>query len=301
MSLRTLHYLDWLRGFVAVGKQLSFRKAAEELCLTQSAVSKQVLALESLLGVKLFIRYPRSIEFTESGYTLYLTARQSMEQIQSAVDDIQNSKRPNVVKISTSVGFAGLWLLPRLAAFYDEHPGVDVQVSADNRNINELSDHGVDLAVRYGSRKQMPEAATMLYQESIAPVTRLIPDGKGMDIKSVLANSTWLEYQNPKTPWLTWSAWMKLVGIEVIEPPRTLYFNQYDQLIHAAIAGQGVALGRIPLVSNFLRQGLLLSLTDKPTALEDRGYWIVLPRHELSEDSVEVLEWLREQAKSPQF
>lgn len=301
MSLRKLHYLDWLRGFVAVGKHRSFRKAAEELCLTQSAVSKQVLALESLLGVKLFTRHPRSIEFTESGYALYLSARQSMEQIQLAVSSIQDSKRPNVVKISTSVGFAGLWLLPRLASFYDEHPRVDVRVSADNRNITELSDHGIDLAVRYGSKRQMPEDAIMLYQESLAPVVRLASDEQDADINHVLSNSTWLEYQNPKTPWLTWSAWLKLAGVEAIEPPRTLYFNQYDQLIHAAIAGQGVALGRIPLVSNFLRQGLLRLLTDQATPLEDHGYWIVLPRQELSGDSVEVLEWLREQTNSRQL
>ena len=148
MSLQRMHYLDWLRGFVAVGKHLSFRKAAEELCLTQSAISKQVLALESLLGIKLFVRHPRSIEFTESGYALYLTARQSLDQIHVAVSNLQGSERSNIVKISTSVGFAGLWLLPRLASFYDEHPGVDIQVSADNRNISDLSDHGIDQTIR---------------------------------------------------------------------------------------------------------------------------------------------------------
>lgn len=301
MSLQKMHYLDWLRGFVAVGKYLSFRKAGEELCLTQSAISKQVLALESLLGIKLFIRHPRSIEFTESGYALYLTARQSLDQIQVAVSNIQGFEQSNIVKISTSVGFAGLWLLPRLASFYDEHPGVDIQVAADNRNISKLSDHGIDLAVRYGSKKQMPKDAIMLYEESVAPVTSLRSDEQDTDISHVLSNSTWLEYQNPKTPWLTWSAWVGVAGLEAIEPARTLYFNQYDQLIHAAIAGQGIALGRIPLVSNFLRQGLLRILTDQPISLSDHGYWIVPPRHDLSVESLEVLEWLREQANFHQF
>lgn len=301
MSLQKMHYLDWLRGFVAVGKHLSFRKAAEELCLTQSAISKQVLALESLLGIKLFVRHPRSIDFTESGYALYLTARQSLDQIQVAVSNIQDSERSNIVKISTSVGFAGLWLLPRLASFYDEHPGVDIQVSADNRKISELSDHGIDLAVRYGSKKQMPEDAILLYEESVAPVTRFGTAEQDMDIDHVLSNSTWLEYQNPKTPWLTWSAYMEISGLGAIKPARTLYFNQYDQLIHAAIAGQGIALGRIPLVSNFLHQGLLRILSDRPIPLEGHGYWIVPPRHDLSAESLEVLEWLREQADGHQF
>ena len=147
----------------------------------------------------------------------------------------------------------------------------------------------------------MPKDAILLYEESVAPVTSLGTAEQGKDINHVLSNNTWLEYQNPKTPWLTWSAWMEVSGFEAIEPARTLYFNQYDQLIHAAIAGQGIALGRIPLVSNFIQQGLLRILTDRPIPLEGHGYWIVPPKHDLSAESLEVLEWLREQSDCHQL
>lgn len=292
MSLNRMPYLDWLRGFVAVGKHLSFRKAAEELCLSQSAVSKQVQALEAFLETKLFIRHPRSIEFTEHGYTLYVSGRQALEQIQSTVEGIEESRRRDIVKVSTSVGFAGLWLLPRLRAFYEEHPGLDLHVSAEDRSIEELSDHGVDLAVRYGHRDSMPGDAALLYKESLVPVVSAGFEARSDDLRELLSHATWLEYRNPKTRWLTWEAWLREFSVGVIEPKRVLYYNQYDQLIHAAMSGQGVALGRLPLVSNFLSQGLLEAIYEGTCPMNDYGYWILSAEPGARNAAKTVAQWM---------
>ena len=275
---------------------MSFRKAAEELCLSQSAVSKQVIALESYLETRLFIRHPRSIEFTERGYALFVAGNQAFDQIHNMVVEIKNPERRDIVKVSASVGFAGLWLLPRLADFHAEHPDVDIHVSADNRSFEGLSDHGIDVAVRYGHQNAVSREAILLYRESVVPVVQPSSKLVGADVTDVLSESNWLEYRNQKTPWLTWDTWLTQTNMGPLKPKRVFHYNHYDQLIHAAIAGQGVALGRFPLVSNFIGQGLLHAVSESPTPLENYGYWILLSENGISKAATCFYQWMLRKA-----
>src|ERR1700761_7283863 len=169
VTLGQLASLDLVRGFVAVGRRMSITLAARDLCLTQSAVSRQVHALEAQLGVPLLLRGYRSIAFTPEGERLFRSADGALQQLQDVMGDIGTHGAQRPVTLSASIGFTGLWLLPRLSHFQQAHPGVDLRVSASDR-VADLRNDGIDLAIRYASAAAAPEGALRLFGESIAPV-----------------------------------------------------------------------------------------------------------------------------------
>ena len=127
--------LDLLRGFVAVGRRMSITLAADDLCLTQSAVSRQVSALEEALGVKLLVRGHRSIAFTPEGERLFRSADSAVQQLQDAIGAIRVAAERRPVTITASIGVTGLWLLPRLARFQLQYPDIDVRVAGNETFI----------------------------------------------------------------------------------------------------------------------------------------------------------------------
>ena len=172
IPLSRLPSLDLVRGFVAVGRRMSITLAAEDLCLTQSAVSRQIHGLEEILGVKLLIRGHRSIAFTAEGERLFRSADGAVQQLQDvfATLIIPRGRRP--VTVTTSTGVASLWLLPQLGVFQTQWPSIDVRLAASNRILDIKAD-GVDIALRYCSPANAPAGAIRLFGEKIAPV-RLI-------------------------------------------------------------------------------------------------------------------------------
>src|SRR5579859_7046089 len=158
VPLSQLTSLDLLRGFVAVGRRMSITLAAEDLCLTQSAVSRQIRTLEDLLGVKLLVRGHRSIAFTPEGRRLFQTADGALRQLQDVVGSIRAEGETRPVTVTASIGVAGLWLLPRLGAFLARHPKIDVRISASNR-LDDLRAEGIDLAIRYCPPEGAPPGA----------------------------------------------------------------------------------------------------------------------------------------------
>src|ERR1700756_1741344 len=140
--------LGCFQGFEAAARNLSFTKAAGELVITQSAVSRQIKALEDYLGVALFERQPRSLVLTDSGQTLYRVATDVLERLQSATDRLKGESRTRQLAVTTTTGFASLWLIPRLRRFTSLHPDIDVRISATIEMLN-LERSLIDLAVRY--------------------------------------------------------------------------------------------------------------------------------------------------------
>lgn len=122
--------LDLIRGFVAVGRRMSITPAAEDLFLTQSAVSRQVRTLEEMLGVKLLVRGHRSISFTSEGERPFRGADAAIKQLQDVIGAIRINVASRPVTITTAIGVAGLWLMPRLGDFLRQHPNIDVRISS---------------------------------------------------------------------------------------------------------------------------------------------------------------------------
>ncbi len=203
-----------LQGFEAAARNLSFTKAAEELFITQSAVSRQVKALEDHLGVTLFERQQRALALTESGHALYRVATDVLERLQAATDQLRASGRSRQLSLTTTTGFASLWLIPRLQRFTSLHPDVDVRISATTTVIN-LERSLVDLAIRYCRPEDVPERAIRLFGEEVVVVCspsllrdRSRPLKRPHDLKHhVLLHFDYAGTQFLDAQFLDWGTW----------------------------------------------------------------------------------------------
>jgi len=164
-----LPHLAFFQGFEAAARTLSFTKAAEELFITQSAVSRQIKALEDHLGLKLFERRPRALALTEHGHALYRIATDVLDRLQGATDRLRAEKRTRQLAITTTTGFASLWLIPRLRRFTSLHPDIDVRISATIESLN-LERSLIDLAIRYCRPEDAPEGAVRLFGDEMVPI-----------------------------------------------------------------------------------------------------------------------------------
>jgi LysR family glycine cleavage system transcriptional activator len=297
LSLLRLSSLDLVRGFVAVGRRMSISLAAEDLCLTQSAVSKQVHALEAQLGVKLLVRGHRSISFTAEGERLFRSADGAVQQLQDVMGGIRQAGEQRPVTLSASIGMTGLWLLPRLSRVQKLHPGVDVRVSANNR-LADLRNEGIDLAIRYTTPALAPAGALRLFGETVAPVAHPSLGLKSLRAAEAVSRLCLLDFDDPQHPWLQWNGWLASVGWADAKPQAVLHFNQYDQLIQAALAGQGVALGRLELIQPLLDEKRLVRV-DSPVPAQASGhaYWLIQAEDAPREEVRHVAAWLVAEAR----
>ncbi|QOF81881.1 LysR substrate-binding domain-containing protein [Variovorax sp. 38R] len=297
LSLLRLSSLDLVRGFVAVGRRMSISLAAQDLCLTQSAVSKQVHALEEQLGVKLLVRGHRSISFTAEGERLFRSADGAVQQLQDVMGGIRQAGEQRPVTLSASIGMTGLWLLPRLSRVQKLHPGVDVRVSANNR-LADLRNEGIDLAIRYTTPALAPVGALRLFGETVAPVAHPSLGLKPLRAADAVSRLCLLDFDDPQHPWLQWNGWLDSVGWADAKPQAVLHFNQYDQLIQAALAGQGVALGRLELIQPLLDEKRLVRV-DSPVPAQASGhaYWLIQAEDAPREEVCHVADWLLAEAR----
>lgn len=300
-KLPALPTLDFFRGFDASARHLSFTHAAEELHLTQSALSRQIKTLEEEIGTKLFERGRRGLALTSAGETLHVTVRAVLREVTQTVAAIRARGEAHRLTVSTTVSFASLWLVPRLERFRKEQPSIEVFVSADNRMID-LDRGEVDVVVRFTTEELVPEQAVRLFGERIVPVVspRLLARSKrGLKRPADLAHHVLLHLQDPlgRVPWVDWSVWLTAAGVPDLEPAGSLRFSQYDQLVQAAIAGQGVALGRRPLVDDFLADGTLVMPLPKRSSVS-RAYFAAAASHARERPEVQAfVAWLVDEAR----
>jgi DNA-binding transcriptional LysR family regulator len=291
--------LDLLVGFESAARHLSFTKAGEELHLTQSAVSRQIKELEDQLGVPLFQRRHRALSLTEAGQQFYGVAAQVITTMRAATERLRaqaGKRRP--LAVTTTASFAALWLIPRLAGFTRNHPHVDVRITADTR-VQDLERDGLDLAIRHGPASLAGPNAIWLFGESVFPVCspkllRKLPLKKPDDLK----NHVLLQYDDPdvRHPWLHWNTWLEVAGVADLRPAGRLSFSGYEQIIPAAVAGHGVALGRSPLVKDLIDARELVA-PFKSKADPARAYFVIAARQAAQRPEVtEFVSWLKGEA-----
>jgi len=298
----SLPQLGFIQGFEAAARNLSFTKAAEELFITQSAVSRQIKALEDHLGVALFERRQRALALTESGHALYRVATDVLERLQAAADQLRAAGRARQLSLTTTTGFASLWLIPRLQRFTSLHPDIDVRISATTEVLN-LERSLVDLAIRYCRPETVPEGARRLFGEEVIAVCgaallrdRARPLKRPHDLEHhVLLH---FDYAGAMPAFLDWGTWLTALGIGDLKPAGALHFSQYEQMIQAAISGQGIALGRQPLVNDLLAAGTLVACFKK-AVVGSRAYFVVESEHAAAKPHVQQFAaWLVEEAKA---
>jgi len=293
--------LDLLVGFEAAARHLSFTKAGAELYRTQSAVSRQIKELEDQLGVALFQRRHRALALTEPGHQLYAAAAQVLAMMRSATERLRSqSGRRRPLSVTTTHSFAALWLIPRLAGFTRAHPGVDVRITAETR-VQDLERDGLDLAIRHGPASLAGPNAVRLFGERVFPVCspKLLRDPKRpLKQPADLKEHCLLQYDDPdgRHPWLHWKTWLEVAGLTDFRPAATLSFSGYEQIIPAAIAGHGVALGRSPLVKDLLLSKDLVA-PFKSSADPARAYFALVAQNAAGRPEVAAfVEWLKAEA-----
>ena len=304
-----------LRAFDAVARHLNFRAAAEELSLTQSAVSRQIQALEDEVGTALFLRHTRAVELTSAGTLLLRAAGLSLERIDAAVRQIRQSAGRKSVAITTWASFASMWLIPRLEAFQREHPDIDIRIDATDAAVD-LATADVDLALRYAVPQAMAPGAIRLFGEQLTPVASrwLLKEHRIAQLDD-LAQVTLIEagdaHRTRHLEWLTWQRWLdhfaptgggtargKTKAKARLTPQRWLYFNYASQIVQAALTGQGVALARLPLVAESLANGDLIEPLPQMRLDSPLVYWLVVaPRSVVRPEVKAFCDWLLREAE----
>lgn len=299
---RDLPALDLLKAFDAAARHLSFTKAGSELFLSQSAVSRQIQQLEGQLGVPLFLRRTRALLLTDAGQRYFRDVTQALNGLREATARLSAATHDHTVRVTTTVTFASLWLVPRLADFQERHSGITVHVAADN-TVRDLERDGLDLSIRYSTARLAGAGAVKLFGERVMPVCspKLLAKRRVERLED-LQHFVLLHYEDPEqsTPWLSWDVWFEVMKMKRFNPRGTLYFSHYDQAIRAAINGQGVALGRVPLISGMLEEGALTTpFRDArySTDSEDRAYWLITADSARARTPVQIfVDWLKAQS-----
>lgn len=250
-----------LRGFLAAARQLSFTRAAAELHLTQSALSRQIQGLEEELGTPLFLRSTRQITLTTAGEALLRAATAGLKQIDDTVTRLRASNARRQIVVTTFASCASLWLIPRLHGFSAVHPDVDVNCIATDRAVD-LEAENVDVALRCTALEMPDTNAHFLFPEFVLPACSpaLLAKGPPIRIPADLAKHTLLKNEEAVElifPWLAWESWFEAQGIKIPAARSALRFTNHDQVIQAALAGQGVALARGALAAELISSGRL--------------------------------------------
>ncbi|HUK09749.1 MAG TPA: transcriptional regulator GcvA [Stellaceae bacterium] len=267
---RTPLPLNALRAFEAAARQLSFTRAAEELHVTQAAVSHQVKALEKRLGVVLFRRLPRSLLLTDEGQALLPELRDAFERLARALDRVGNQSGQGALTVSSFTTFSLAWLVPRLPRFQALHPEIEVRLMSSQRLID-FAREDIDIAVRNGDGNWPGLATTKLFDEDLTPLCgRRYRDRlrKHEDVAKVPLLDTMRDSE--------WAIWLKAAGLGRIARSRGAEFDSTKIAVQAAIDGLGVAIGSPSLFAEDIAAGRLFQPFDL-TVKTNRGYWLVYP------------------------
>ncbi len=303
-----------LRAFEAVARHLNFRAAAEEMALTQSAVSRQIQSLEDEVGTQLFNRHTRSVELTAAGMALLGAVAPSLERVDSTVRQIRTSVGRKHVALTTFASFASMWLIPKLEAFQKSAPDIDFRIDASDVSVD-METADVDIALRYGPARSMPQHAIRLFGEQLTPAASpwLLKSQPRIKSPLDLANFTLIEAGDAHSTHLEWLSWRRWLDSQVqqnpgdarlakIAPKRWLYFTYAYQMAQAALSGQGIVLARTPLVAEQLARGDLVEVLPQLRMDSPMAFWLILsPRQRsIATARPEVsafCAWLRTQAQ----
>ncbi|MDB5460719.1 MAG: hypothetical protein JWO72_2460 [Caulobacteraceae bacterium] len=267
---RKLPPLNAVRAFEAAGRYLSFTGAAQELLVTQSAVSRHVAALEDWLGAKLFFRRQRGIELTPRGETYFRTLGAALDQIDQATRRVRDDAGEKVLRLKLPPTFAIRWLAPRLAGFRDLYPDIDIQITSSHQPAN-FDREDVDVFVHGESGAPVGEGYKRLFGEVLLPVCSpaLIRRGPPLERPADLAGHVLLSSMHRPRDW---PLWLAAAGIPTLEARGAITFDSAALAYQAAIDGLGVVMAQRALVEHDLDAGRLAAPFDRQVATQGAYY-----------------------------
>jgi LysR family transcriptional regulator, glycine cleavage system transcriptional activator len=272
--LRRLPALNALKSFEAAARHESFTRAAEELCVTQGAVSHQVKALEQELGLKLFNRERQRLLITEAGREYLVVVRDALDRIALGTERLVQRQSTGALTISTSPDFAAKWLVHRLGRFAETHPEIDLRVAATMHHVD-FAREDVDVAVRHGEGHWEGLHVQRLCAEQLFAVCSptLATGRHRLTQPADVLKYPLLHLDRRKD----WAKWLDAAGVAGADVSRGPVMNRASMLIDAAVDGQGIALARTALAAWDLINGRLVRPFPLALALS-KTYWIVCPK-----------------------
>tara|TARA_R110002153_G_scaffold120128_5_gene265339 strand:- start:763 stop:1695 length:933 start_codon:yes stop_codon:yes gene_type:complete len=266
---RRLPSLNALRAFEAAARHLSFTRAADELNVTQAAISHQVKALEEQIGLTLFQRRNRNLILTDVGQALLPDMSDAFDRMDAALARVKRRDQAGVLTVATMDSLAATWLMPRLTRFRDAHPDIDVRLATSDA-IMDYDRDGIDIGIRYGLGEWSGLQAEELMREEIFPVCapEMINGDIPLKVPSDLRHFTLIHDDMMED----WKMWLKAAGVSDIDPMRGPGYSHSNLVIQAAINGEGIALGRGILVADALQAGFLVKPFDLALTARYRYY-----------------------------
>jgi LysR family transcriptional regulator, glycine cleavage system transcriptional activator len=264
--------------FEAAARHLSFTTSAAELNVTRVAVSQQIKALETFLGVRLFERLHRALRLTHAGERYYETVSISLERILAVTEEIRQTESEKSITVTTTTGFSTYWLLPRIGEFRKRYPDIDLRFLISDKYLD-LHSEGVNVAIRYGEGNWDNLEATFLLQEEIFPTcsARYFAGRKPLKEPLDLLNETLLHLEGRYDSQTRWLPWFREHGLEMEVLAPGISVNTYTNLVQATLDGQGISLIGPPLTQRYLDDGTLVRPIEVPS-LKRRAFYLALPK-----------------------
>ena len=295
--------LNALKAFEVAGRHMSFSRAAEELHVTPAAISHQIKALETDLGVKLFRRLNRSLQLTEAGQACLPGLRSAFETMASAVGRVRDKEDWNVLTISAPPAFGARWLVPRIVDFRTANPQIQVRIDPAIRSMDPVRD-SVDVAIEFSqghySGRSVQRPAQRLFGQDVFPVcSPELLDGKNpLTTPDDLRGHTLIHFDAPMDDpgWPNWETWLRANNVDRLDPNKGPHFTSPNFTTQALLAGHGVALMAELVVESELATGTLV----KPFDISypgDLSYWALATSVDSEDDPVTLFwNWLTREA-----
>ena len=266
--------LDALVMFDAAARHLSFTRAAEELNVTQAAVSRQIRLLEENLGIRLFVRTHRNVELSSEGRAFQHSIHVALVHICNATNEIRKFPQTSLV-VAADQAVAGLWLTPRIRDFFKNCPDISIRLIVSDRREDCLRER-VDVAIVHGDGDWPQFKSTLLFPEEVVPVCSSACVEKFGPVAGPesLLNFPLIEHEDENWDWMNWRVWLTMNEVDLPPKHQKLLINNYALVIDAAEAGEGVALGWRYLVDDALRSGRLIRPVSN-TVKTELGYYLV--------------------------
>lgn len=294
MNLNKLPALGALKYFKVAAERLSFKLAAEELFVTQAAISQQIKALEDQLGCRLFVRKNREVNLTPQGQILLPFVQKGFREIQKGLSQLEEDNHPNVLKITVLPSIATFWLIPRLHLFRKEYPDLQVKLIPDP-SVVDYENFNLDLAIRYGVGEYENLESRYLFSDRVFLVAHpslvkhnMLP-GDLMELPIITEN-----YDDTQDAWQSFLSHNQMSFRHLKN--KFEIRDATPAMVGAILAGQGIAMARQSLVQDYLKNGQLVKLFEFQHRCQ-RSYYITAPDYHFGFPKVRAFEnWLREAA-----
>lgn len=254
---KTLPPLGWIRAFESAARHLSFTHAAEELSLTQAAISHQIKGLENHLGSRLFIRLPRGLSLTDAGLAYLPAVHESVERLKAATQELFSQEDSKLLTVKVNMVFFMTWMAPRMSRFIAQHPNINLRITSNIWQDNRESSADSDMEIRYGHGKWREMQADRLTWDELFPVCSpaYLKANPPLATPDDLANHTLLHVIGYEEGW---GYWLSQIKHNYFEIDQRFQFDSLVSALEMAVVGEGLALGRTSLVEGMIKSGKLV-------------------------------------------